>query len=385
MKDSRELEDALQDCLEAILQMGQSLDQALARYPHLRQELLPLLESALWVRSQRADVLPSPERRARLRERVLRSIQTQPLPQAQPAARLRWSARPAQARRLIWLWIAVILVFISLLVFTTAGVALAAQNSLPGDRLYAVKAAVEEASVWLTWDAAQRMRLRLEYAARRLDEATRLSQQGRVNETPLALRNYEVQLYLTLQEAESATRNNPLQASQLKVEIESGLQTQAASLAALESLLPPAQAPAVHQAQNASLQALQAVDALLAEVAATLTPSVAPSVTETEGQIPLPAFFTSTAAFGPPGLLRQSQSPTLRASLTPHPTNTQRPTQVVPPTKTPKPTQVNPPVPTPKPTQIKPSKPTPKPTNPNKPTAPPQPPGQSKPTKTPKP
>lgn len=376
MKDPIQLEEALQDCLEAIFQGGQTLDQALARHPHLRQELLPLLESALWVRSQRGDFSPSPQQRAALRERVLNSIQTQPLPQAQAAARPQWSPRQAQARRPAWLWIAAVLVFISLLVFTTTGMALAAQNSLPGDSLYAVKEAVEEANVLLTWDAARRARLRLEYAERRLAEVTRLSQQGRFNETSLALRNYEVQLHLALQEAESAARNNPLQASQLKAEIEASLQTQTASLVALESLLPPSQAPAVRQAQTASAQALKAVDALLAEIMATLTPTVtlsAPaSATDAGGQLPLPALATPTASFVPPGLLRQTQSPTPRPSLTPRPTNIHRPTQVVPPTKTPKPTQVKLP------------KPTPKPTNPNKPTAPPQPPGQSKPTKTPK-
>ena len=388
MKDPIQLEEALQDCLEAIFQGGQTLDQALARHPHLRQELLPLLESALWVRSQRGDFSPSPQQRAALRERVLNSIQTQPLPQAQAAARPQWSPRQAQARRPAWLWIAAVLVFISLLVFTTTGMALAAQNSLPGDSLYAVKEAVEEANVLLTWDAARRARLRLEYAERRLAEVTRLSQQGRFNETSLALRNYEVQLHLALQEAESAARNNPLQASQLKAELEASLQTQTASLVALESLLPPSQAPAVRQAQTASAQALKAVDALLAEIMATLTPTVtlsAPaSATDAGGQLPLPALATPTASFVPPGLLRQTQSPTPRPSLTPRPTNIHRPTQVVPPTKTPKPTQVKPPVPTPKPTQVKLPKPTPKPTNPNKPTAPPQPPGQSKPTKTPK-
>jgi len=376
MKDPIQLEEALQDCLEAIFQGGQTLDQALARHPHLRQELLPLLESALWVRSQRGDFSPSPQQRAALRERVLNSIQTQPLPQAQAAARPQWSPRQAQARRPAWLWIAAVLVFISLLVFTTTGMALAAQNSLPGDSLYAVKEAVEEANVLLTWDAARRARLRLEYAERRLAEVTRLSQQGRFNETSLALRNYEVQLHLALQEAESAARNNPLQASQLKAELEASLQTQTASLVALESLLPPSQAPAVRQAQTASAQALKAVDALLAEIMATLTPTVtlsAPaSATDAGGQLPLPALATPTASFVPPGLLRQTQSPTPRPSLTPRPTNIHRPTQVVPPTKTPKPTQVKLP------------KPTPKPTNPNKPTAPPQPPGQSKPTKTPK-
>ena len=400
MKDSIEIEDALQDCLEAIFQGGQTLDQALARHPHLRQELLPLLESALWVRSQRGDFSPSPQRRAALRERVLNSIQTQPLPQDQPIARSQWSPRQAQARRPAWLWIAAVLVFINLLVFTITGMALAAQNSLPGDSLYAVKEAVEEARVLLTWDAARRARLRLEYAERRLAEVTRLSQQGRFNETPPALRNYEVQLHLALQEAESAARNNPLQASQLKAELEAGLQTQMASLVALESLLPPSQAPAVRQAQTASAQARKAVDTLLAEIVATLTPTVtlpAPvSTTDAGGQLPLPALATPTASFVPPGLLRQTESPTPRASVTPHPTNTHRPTQVVPPTKTPKPTQVKPLVPTPKPTRVKPPKPTPKttqikppkstpkPTNPNKPPAPPQPPGRSKPTKTPK-
>lgn len=388
MKDTLQ-EDALQDCLEAVLHGGKTLDEALARYPHLRQELSPLLESALWVRSQRATLSLSPQRQTALRERVLTAVQAQPLP------RLQKVSQPAQRRGLplfrrpVWVWSAVVLVLICLLIFSTGGAALASQNSLPGEPLYAVKAAVEEANVLITWDAAQRARLRLAYADRRLEEVTRLVQQGRLESVPLALSNYEVQLQLALQETQRVARMQPLQAQQLTADIAVRLQTQSEALVALESLVPPAQAAVVQQAQNASRQALQSVDSLLMTIESTPTPTATwlrmSSETPPSGQLPLPALFTPTEMIIPPGLLRQTQSPTPRLSPTPHATNThhptQRPTLTPRPTNTHRPTQVEQPTKPPKPTQVK---PTPKPTNPNKPTEPPQPPGQNKPTKTPK-
>ncbi len=368
-KSSAELEDALQNCIEMILTRGGTLDEALAQYPHLRQELAPLLESALWVRSQRERFSLPPQRRATLRARVLAAAQVESQSRKQPKVRPAQHPRSAFFRQAAWVWSAVVLLLICLLAFTASGVALASQTSLPGEPLYPVKIAVEETRLLVTWDAAQRLRLRLEYAERRLEEVSRLAQRGHYEETAGVLSDYSVQLHLALQEAQRAARTQSLRA-----EIEARLQTQSETLAALKSLLPPAQAQAVQQAQNASVQALQNAASLLSELEPTLTPTATfpalASFTPPAAQITLPVLSTPTEIFVPPGLLRQTQSPTPRPSLTPRPTNTHRPTQVLPPSKTPKPTQVKPPTPTPKPP------------NPNKPTSPP--PGQSKPTKTPK-
>ncbi|MCX8061765.1 MAG: DUF5667 domain-containing protein [Anaerolineales bacterium] len=397
-------QDALQDCLEEVFTKGKTLDEVLSRYPHLREELSPLLESALWVRSQRATFSLSPQRQAVLRERVLTAVQVQPLPRIQSKPRLLPIQRRGWLNRMAWSWSAMVFVLICLLIFFTSGIALAAQNSLPGEPLYAVKAAVEEASVLMTWDAAQRARLRMAYAERRLEEVARLAQQGRAEAAPLALSNYEVQLHLALQETRRAARTQPLQAKHLTADIEARLQNQSEALVALDSLLPPAQAQIVQQAQNASRRALQNAASIMVELEITFPPTptspALATLTPAGGQFPLSTLFTPTELILPPGLLRQTQSPTPRASLTPHamnthrptqrptltprPTNTHRPTQVEQPTKTPKPPQVKPPTKTPKPTQIQPLPPTPKPTNPNKPSEQPQPPGQNKPTKTPK-
>ncbi len=391
MSDATELEFALQDCLEMVFQRGRTLEQAVERYPHLRRELLPLLESALYIRSQRAAFSPSPQRQRALRQRVLNSIQTE-----SPAAlRTQTSVvrpRPSPfCRRPALAWSFLVLLIISLVLFTTYGVALASQNSLPGDSLYPVKAAVEEASLLLTFDPAQRVRLHLQYAERRLDEAARLSEQKRYEAIPLALSNYAVQLHLAVRETEPLVQAQPHKAAQLSSEIQARLEGQAQILLALEGNLPSSYLPAAQQAQETAQQIYLDATSLLAEIETTLTPT--PTVertaflTQPAVHLTLPAFLTPTQESLPPGLERQTQSPTLRASLTPRPTNTHRPTQVVQPTKTPKPTQVKPPTHTPKPpkpTQVKPPTPTPKPPNPNKPTTPPQPPGQSKPTKTPK-
>lgn len=61
------------------------------------------------------------------------------------------------------------------LVGTTATVAVAAQSSLPGDKLYPVKRGLESAHAELTFDRAARGRLLLDNAGTRLDEAQELS------------------------------------------------------------------------------------------------------------------------------------------------------------------------------------------------------------------
>ncbi|GAB4481781.1 MAG: hypothetical protein Kow0088_24280 [Anaerolineales bacterium] len=363
MNQAAELEFALQDCLESMLNDGKTIDEAISRYPHLRQELFPLLESALWVRAQREEFSLSPKRKVVLRQRVLQRIQVMPLSSVKKPARSTPHHTSWSMKRPLWAWSAIVLLLICFFVFTTSGVALASQNSLPGENLYVVKTALEEARLMVTWDAGQRASLRLEYAQRRLDEATRLSQQGRFEEVPLALDSYQVQLYLALEETKHAARNQPQQTQQLKAEIETRLQAQIQAIAILENLLPPAQAQLAQAAQNASQRTLQSATSLFAETAATATPTA-----------PMPALASATQAGGevvPPGLLRKTQSPTPPASLTPRPTNTHRPTQAIQPSKTPKPTQVRPPTKTPKPT------------NPNKPTSK-APPGQTKPSKTPK-
>ncbi|MFN3309563.1 MAG: DUF5667 domain-containing protein, partial [Anaerolineales bacterium] len=315
-KSSAELDLALQNCIEMILHGGRTLDEALAQYPHLRSELAPLLESALWVRSQRESLSLSPQRQADLRERVLKAVQAESLPRKRRELHPAQQHRRAFLSRAAWVWSTAVLLLICLLALTTSGVAFASQNSLPGDPLYAVKTAVEEARLLATWDATQRARLRLEYAERRLEEVSRLSQQGRYEETAIALSDYEVQLHLALQEAQRAIRIQSLQAQPLRAEIEAHLQAQSETLATLARLLPPAQAQAVQHAQNASSQALQNAASLLSELEPTLTPTATvtalASITPPAAQITLPAVSTPTESSVPPRLLRPTQSPTPR-------------------------------------------------------------------------
>ncbi len=316
----------------------------------------------------------------------MRSIQAEALSAKRAQPRLAQRRFGSFVNRSTLAWSGLVLILICLIGFSLSGIALASQDSLPGDSLYAVKAAIEETRLSLTLEASQRARLRMEFAERRLDEAKQLSEHGRYDEVPLALTNYQVQLHLALQEVKQAVHTQPLQAQQLNEDIQTRLQHQITVLAGLESDMPLSLAQAIQQAQAASEQASSTAISLFAEATATVTPTpTAPSAaspTQPAGAIPSsatpslpviqPPSWTATQESLPPGLQRQTQTPTPRPSLTPRPTNTHRPTQVIIPSKTPKPTQVKPP------------QPTPKPPNPNKPTSPPQPPGQSKPTKTPK-
>ena len=83
-----------------------------------------------------------------------------------------------------------ILLFV-LALFGGGTVTYAAQDALPGEPLYSVKRSVEDARTSLTFSQEGRVTLQLSHSQRRLDEAYRLAQQGRVDEARAALSEYE--------------------------------------------------------------------------------------------------------------------------------------------------------------------------------------------------
>ena len=65
----KEFDNILSDCLERLLEGGETLEQCLARYPEQAAALRPLLETSLVAR-QASAVSPRPEFRTRAREEL---------------------------------------------------------------------------------------------------------------------------------------------------------------------------------------------------------------------------------------------------------------------------------------------------------------------------
>lgn len=166
-----DLEPVLEECLEQ-LRKGASLEQVLAAFPAQAAELRPLLEVALWAQSLSAgiQVVPSAAQ-ARSRARFLAAAgQAQSTPRASPSGLLRFRLA------------AVVLLLVMLVSASLLGTGLVSAQSLPGEPLYPVKIAIEQARLWLAGDSASYLHLEELFDQRRVAEVLRLLQQGRMGQ-----------------------------------------------------------------------------------------------------------------------------------------------------------------------------------------------------------
>lgn len=186
----------LQDCLEKIQSGQATLDGVLAQYPDLANELRPPLESALWFRMRRATLDPRPGFVSASRRRLVEQIRQEQ--QVRPAT---FYARGVIAigqffnlvttqRRLAFQY-ALVFILALAMVAGTAGVARAAQSSLPGDLLYGVKTSLESATLALARDDASRAELHIRFAQSRLEEIQALLTANRLEHVSDAVAAYE--------------------------------------------------------------------------------------------------------------------------------------------------------------------------------------------------
>lgn len=129
-------------------------------------------------------VEPRPEFSASLRERLMAAADTLLVPADGAArdteeSRLRMpGAQPSRQRRLA------VAVGSIALVGATTSMAVAAQSALPGDALYPLKRAIENAHAGLSLDEAGKGTTLLDSATGRLEEAAALSRGGRLEDSP---------------------------------------------------------------------------------------------------------------------------------------------------------------------------------------------------------
>ena len=169
-------EDILANCIDEILAGKSTIEDCLARYPHLSDELRPLLKLALGIQPE--EVTPSPEFKQRARKRLLEAMQP--------------SVAPTEPRRLdIFGWLkplarrtAVAIVVAALLVGGGA-TAYAAQGSMPDEVLYPMKIATEKVRLAVTPSEAGKAGLHIAFAERRVQEMAEMGRRGRVEEVTM--------------------------------------------------------------------------------------------------------------------------------------------------------------------------------------------------------
>ncbi len=153
---------------EAIDQLAALLDGASVE--DAPQSLGALAQLATSVRDHAEVLAPTAEFRASLRDELLAAADAPP--GLAERARLAWAARTAHLRASTRMAVATMTASSML---GTAGVAVAAQDALPGQLLYGLKGLTEDARLALAEDSLAQARLHLAFAQERLDELEALA------------------------------------------------------------------------------------------------------------------------------------------------------------------------------------------------------------------
>ena len=161
--------DALESCLQ-LMEKGEQLDSALARYPGLQAQLRPLLEAAVCARSARVESLPTTTL-ARQRARGLAL-----------AADLRRQKIRHPLRKYSWRPVMTALSVLAILVMSSNGLLIASAHSIPGDTLYPLKRSVESTQLHLVSDPVEKDALERTFDERRVEETRSLIADERVEE-----------------------------------------------------------------------------------------------------------------------------------------------------------------------------------------------------------
>lgn len=320
MADEDRLAEILHSCLEAVQKDGATVEQVLTGYPDQADALRPLLEAAVWFSTQKAAVNPRPGFVSASRARLLERIQQE---QARQPALLAWLKSAFSLRRAtprLAFQFVIILVTLICLVMGSSGIAYAAQESIPGDRLYPVKLGLEQAEIWGTLNTAGDIRLYMAFSQRRLIEVQDLVIEGRYNYIRETVTRYEEQVHQATRLLTRLARANPELARQLAIEVEQTLNKQVGLIGFLSALVPGEVQPELMRAMliaQGGEAASQAVVASTSESLPTSTP-LAEEGTPTAGE----AGTSATPANSPTLALTPTQTPLASPTASPSPTPT---------------------------------------------------------------
>lgn len=162
------LYDALEICLQK-LENGVSLENVLALYPDLANDLRPILQASIKARMSMATSAPSPEVIRRGRARLL-----------QRASEMREAKAPSR-KRVIPVFQRLALSFGLTAAFLLSGTGLVgvSASALPGEKLYPVKRTWEDLRLFFTFDKNTRAVVESQYEIERLHEVSELIAEGR--------------------------------------------------------------------------------------------------------------------------------------------------------------------------------------------------------------
>lgn len=227
--DYIELDSILDECFER-MQRGEDLETCLASYPNQVEELRALLiiaqdvaELELPKTSQQATEAGRQRMFTALSNKkmsISKDIQTLPvsivgivryLEQVRATIKINFSKEFLVMHKTV---IAIVLVLVVLFGGSAAS-AYAAQGSLPGDVLYPMKTAIEDASADFSMDSASEVRLYLSLAEKRIAEIESLAAEGRYEDMALAVERFESHIAQAISNLLVVAQGNPAEAEAL--------------------------------------------------------------------------------------------------------------------------------------------------------------------------
>ena len=152
-----------------------------------------------------------------------------------------------------------VLVFVSLIAIVLIGAmgatSVAAKSAIPGDALYSLKTTVEQTQLSFSKDAAYRTQLKIRIAEERLEEISKLVQEGRYLEIKQTVLAFESAINGALFELNDVSKSDPVRAAELASEITASLSRYAQVLTVLAASVPEVIQAEVNRALDSALLA----------------------------------------------------------------------------------------------------------------------------------
>ncbi|MBN2147624.1 MAG: hypothetical protein JW726_09560 [Anaerolineales bacterium] len=251
-KKTLEIERILEAHLPAIQAGQESLDSVLEQHPALAVELRPRLEAALYLRRAGSSLAPRPNYIASSRGWLVTQARRTP---RQPA----WRRWVDTSPRSLVLEFATLALLVFSLVVVGNNLRLASLLSLPGEPLYPVKRAFEQAQLAFTLNDSRDAQLYIDFSRQRTSEVIELVLVGKYEQVPLTAALLQTQIDRALAEINTVARTDPDQAQALSAAFADSLSNEAFILDVMMNASPPEAIQGLEQALQITEQGLAAV------------------------------------------------------------------------------------------------------------------------------